>query len=416
MTIGIGEAIGVVMRAASRLDVADVAIADAVGRVLAEPVRSLTELPPWDNAGMDGYALHGSDVSRASREAPVALEVIETVRAGSFPTLAVARGQATRIMTGAPVPAGADCVIRVEDTDGGVTRVRVHATRDVGRNIRPRGEDLRKGDVVLPAGASLRPWMVGTLAAAGAATVRAHRRPRVAILGGGDELVALDALDRAIAGQAIVASNGYALAALAQAAGAEVVPLGIVPDDVAALAEAFARARECDILLTTGGVSVGAFDYARDAFERVGGRVEFWRVRMRPGSQLTFGTLGTLAWLGLPGNPASALVTFEVFALPMIRAMLGHDRCFRPVRTARLAEPVTTGGGATYLLRATLEAGDGRDIVRLSGRQGSHVQSSIARANALLIVPEDAATLEAGAACLVLPLDGEEWVSAPSWR
>ena len=411
MTRTLAEAVDTVFAAATALDAEEIALERASRRVLAERVVSRVELPPWNNAGMDGYAVRAADIRDATAGSPVALRVLETVRAGTFPTHLVAAGTAVRIMTGAPVPQGADSVVRVEDTDGGVERVHIRDARDVSRNIRPRGEDLRIGDDVLAAGAEIAPWALGALAAAGASTVQVHRRPRVAVLGSGDELVGLDRLGEAVSGTRIIASNGYALEAMAREAGAEVVSLGIVPDDAGALADAMERARGCDLLLTTGGVSVGAFDFAREAFERLGGRVVFWRVRVRPGAQLMFGTLGPLSWLGLPGNPASAVVTFEVFARPMIRRMLGHARAFRSLSTVTLAEPVTTNGGSTFFLRACVE----ERIARLSGGQGSHVQSAIARANALLIVPEGVSRLAPGDKARVLPLDSADWSASSPW-
>lgn len=415
MTLTLAAAVDVVVRAASPLDTESVPLASAANRVLAAPVLSLTELPPWDNAGMDGYAVRADDVRSASSEEPVELRVLETVRAGAFATRAVDAGAAIRIMTGAPVPAGADSVVRVEDTDGGLDRVRVLSARDVRRNVRLRGEDLRVGAEVLAARSEIAPWALGTLAAAGATTVRVYRRPRVGVLGSGDELVDLDRVDEAIAGQGIIASNSYALEALATAAGAEVVSLGIVADEEDALAAAFERARDCDLLLTTGGVSVGAYDFARSAFERVGGKLAFWRVRMRPGAQLGFGALDSTLWLGLPGNPASAVVTFEVFARPVIRRMLGHVHAFRALSHAHLGEPVTTTGGATFFLRATAGREEGALVARLSGGQGSHVQSAIARANALLVVPDGVSRLARGDPCQLLPLRGDEWSSSPPW-
>lgn len=416
MTLALAEAVDIVLRAAAPLAAEDVALDRAPPRVLAEPVLSRTELPPWDNAGMDGYAVRGADIRGATPDSPIALKVLETVRAGAFASREVGPGTAIRIMTGAPVPRGADSVVRVEDTDAGLDAVAVRGDRDAGRNVRPRGEDLRRGDEVLPAGAEIFPWASGALAAAGAATVRVHRRPRVAILGSGDELVGLDRIEEAIHGTRIIGSNGYALEALVRDAHADVVSSHIVPDDAGALAEAIERARGCDLLITTGGVSVGAFDFAREAFERAGGRIAFWRVRMRPGAQLGFGTLGSMCWLGLPGNPASAVVTFEVFARPLLRKMLGHTEPFARMVHVRPGEEVTTSGGATFFLRAALSWEDGSLVARLSGKQGSHVQSAIARANALLVVPEGVTRLAAGDSAVALPLGGHSWSASSPWR
>lgn len=414
MSRPLADALAEVVGAARTLGALDVAIEVAVGRVLARPVLSRTTLPPWDNAGMDGYALRSDDIASASAERPARLRVLETIRAGSSPTFAISAGTAARVMTGAPVPSGADTVVRVEDTDGGESEVRVKNPRDRNRNVRPKGEDARAGDELLPVGSEITPWSVGALAAAGVGRVEVYRAPRVAILSTGDELTSLEEADDAVAGRKIIASNTYALTAMARHAGAEVTSLGIARDEPDALAAAMAEARDADLLITTGGVSVGAFDYARGAFESIGGTIHFWRIRMRPGAQLAFGTLRGLRWLGLPGNPASAVVTFEVFARPLIRAMLGHGRPYRRLERATLRGEVMTNGSDDFFLRAIADAGGEGVTVRLSGGQGSHMQSGIARANALLHVPAGTSRLETGATCRIMSLTSaaytERWM------
>jgi molybdopterin molybdotransferase len=320
-------------------------------------------------------------------------------------------------MTGAPVPPGADAVVRVEDTDGGHEAVAVAVPVERGTNVRYRGEVLARGALALDAGAPLGPAQLGLLAACGAATVAVHRRPRVAILSSGDELVELDRFDEVLAGRRIASSNGYALHAAVRAAGGEPVPLGIAEDTPEAVRAGLERAAGCDLALTVGGMSVGAFDYVRAVVASMaapgdpdrGG--EFWRVRMRPGAPVGFGRLGSVGnvpWVGLPGNPVSALVTFELFARPALRRMLGHRRVFRRPVPVTLAEPVTTGARLTHFLRAVVEPGDdGRLVARLTGPQGSHDVTSTARANALLVVPEEVRRAEAGETLGALLL-GEE--------
>jgi molybdopterin molybdotransferase len=374
------------------------------------------ELPPWDNAGMDGYAVRASDVAGASESTPVTLPVSGTIAAGMIASRALDPGTAARIMTGAPIPEGADSVIRVEDTDGGIDRVLILSTRDAGRNVRPRGEDLRANSVVLEKGHEIPPWAVGPIAAAGVPRVEVHRRPGVAILSSGDELTSLDDLAPALEGRKIVSSNSYSLASLVRDAGGDVTDLGIVADNEDAMLAAMEAARGHDLLLTSGGVSVGAFDYTRQAFSRLGGRTVFWRVGMRPGSQLAFGTLGEMLWLGLPGNPASAVVAFEVFARPVLRVMAGHTAVFRQFEHGVVGEDVGTTGGATFLLRARRQRlDDGTQSVFLSGRQGSHVQSSIARSDCLLVVPEGTAHLAGGSECVVLPLGSGRYAATSPW-
>ena len=396
----VGEAVARILRRITPLGVESVSLRDAAGRVLAEAVRSPITLPHWTNSAMDGYAVRGADVLGASAEAAVTLPVLETVAAGAFPTRAIAPGEATRIMTGAPLPEGADTVIRVEDTDGGLDRVRILKDRDAGKNIRLRGEDLLEGAVALPAGTPIGAAQVGILASVGAAMVRVHRRPRVAILGSGDELVDLDRFDEVLAGRKIVSSNSYTLEALVRAAGGEPLALGHCADTLEAMRELLERAvaAQPDLLITSAGVSVGEFDHTRAALEAMGTEMDFWKVRMRPGAPLGFGVVRGIPWIGLPGNPVSAMVTFELFARPAVRRMLGHTRLHRrPVRVV-LEEPVSIGAALTHFFRAIVTPrADGTLGARLTGPQGSGILSSMSLANSLLIVPEDRPRVEAGA-------------------
>jgi molybdopterin molybdotransferase len=362
-------------------------------------------LPAWDNSAMDGYAVRGADIDPATAERPVTLRVLETVAAGRFPTQAVRDGEAIRIMTGAPIPDGADTVVRVEDTDGGTTQVLVRDARDARRNVRPRGEDFREGDALLDAGAPLGPAQLGVLASIGRSTVEVHRRPRVAIMGSGDELVDLDGFHEVLAGRKIVSTNGYTLQALVRDAGGEPVNLGVANDDPASLRDHLRRAAGCDLVLTSAGVSVGEFDYTREVIQALGADMKFWRVRMRPGAPLGFGLLGSTAWIGLPGNPVSAMVTFELFVRPVLRRMLGHARLFRRPLPVVLEERVTIGARLTHFLRAIVSTGnDGTVTARLTGPQGSGILTSMSRANALLVVPEDRPVVEAGETLHALPL------------
>ena len=395
--LSVPEASARILSDVRRLPVERVPLLDALGRVLATPVRAPLTLPPWDNSAMDGYAVRGADVAEAAGDAPVVLPVLETVAAGAFPTLALRAGAATRIMTGAPLPEGADSVIRVEDTDGGIERVAVRSARDVGKNLRFRGEELREGDVVLDEGAAIGAAQIGVLASCGAAAVDVFRRPRVAIVGSGDELVDLDRFPAALAGRKIVASNNYTLHALVRTAGAEPVNLGVADDTPASLRDRLERARGCDLIVTTAGISVGEFDYTREVLAGLGAEMKLWKVRMRPGAPIGFGLLAGTPWIGLPGNPVSTMVTFELFVRPAIRRMLGHTRLFlRPVDVT-LEEPVSIGARLTHFLREIVApSADGRLGARLTGPQGSGILTSMALANALLVVPEDRPHAEAG--------------------
>jgi molybdopterin molybdotransferase len=271
---------------------------------------------------MDGYATRAEDVETASASAPVRLQVVDAIAAGAFATVRIERGQAARIMTGAPIPDGADTVVRIEDTDRGLEVVAIRDARDARRNVRPRGEDFSEGETVLEAGTPIGAAQIGVLASMGFAAVDVFRQPRVAILGSGDELVDLDRFHEALDGRKIVSSNSYTLHALVRDAGGVPINLGIARDSPASLRERFECARGADLLLTSAGVSVGEFDYTRHVLTELGAEMKLWRVRMRPGAPLGFGLLGGMPWIGLPGNPVSTMVTFELFVRPVLRRMI----------------------------------------------------------------------------------------------
>ena len=399
------EAVAQITAGIQPREVERVALLDALGMVLAAPATARYTLPQWDNSAMDGYAVRASDIEGASAERPVVLPVLETVAAGGFSTRSVGAGQAMRIMTGAPLPEGADTVVRVEDTDGGVTQVVIRNARDARKNIRPRGEDFREGAMVISAGTPLAAAQLGVLASLGYSEVDVYRRPVVAIAGSGDELVDLDEFDEVLAGRKIVASNRYTLDALVRQAGGIPKHLGNAADTPESLRAVLERSRGADLLVTSAGASVGEFDYTRQVLESLGAELRFWRVRMRPGAPLGFGTLNGMPWIGLPGNPVSAMVTFELFARPVVRRMLGHTRLFRRPVPAVLDEPVSIGAKLMHFLRAVTRVNDqGSLSVRLTGPQGSGILTSMSQANALLIVPEDRPHVEAGERLHVLPL------------
>jgi molybdopterin molybdotransferase len=400
----IDEAIERILSAVPALPSEQVPLIDAGGRVLASPAISAVTLPPWDNSGMDGYAVHAADVEFATRTEPVSLRVVGAVAAGAFPDRPVAHGEALQIMTGAPLPAGADTVIRVEHTRqlAAVGSVEVFDATDTRKNIRYTGEDLRAGETVLPAGILLRPAEIGVLASIGLASPEVARRPRVAVLSTGDELVDLDGLADAIAGRRIINSNSYVLAAGVRAAGGEPVVLGIARDDAEDLRAKLAGALDCDVLITTAGASVGEHDLVKDALEGIGMEVLFWRVKMRPGSPFSFGVirragLPDLPVFGLPGNPVSAVVTFELLVRPALRRMLGRTRVYAPTVQVRAAAAIESKPGMTHFLRATVaRAADGVLEATLTGGQGSGILTSVARADVLVVVPLDVTEIPAG--------------------
>jgi molybdopterin molybdotransferase len=361
---------------------------DALGSVLADDVVSRLDIPAWTNSAMDGYAARGSDVRGASESQPVRLRVVEQLPAGHFPSRSIGPGECARIFTGAPLPEGADSVIRQEDTDGGADFVTILKDRDVEVNIRRIGEDIRKGSTVLHSGAELGPAQLGVLASLAVAHPLVYRRPRVAILGSGDEIVDIDQPEAILSGRKIASSNTHTLVALVRQAGGEPVNLGIARDTPESLRDHLTRARDCDLLVTTAGISVGEHDYVRAVLEQLGGELRFWRLRMRPGAPVGFGLLGEKPWIGLPGNPVSTMVTFELFVRPAIRKMMGQALPFRRSVQVTAAEPISVKPRLQHFLRGVVTEGRSGPEARLTGPQGSGILTSMVQANALLITPE----------------------------
>jgi molybdopterin molybdotransferase len=337
---------------------------------------------------MDGYACRAEDIRGASSSTAVTLPVVETIAAGAFPSRELAASEAMRIMTGAPLPVGADTVVRVEDTDGGVATVLIHDARDAGGNIRRRGEDVRTGDVVLRSGTAVRASEIAMLAALGCDAVVVHRKPRIAILSSGDELVDVDQGAELRAGRRVISANNHSLAAIVREAGGEPVDLGIVADDLTAMTEGLERGLGSDLIVTSGGISVGGHDYTRPAVETLGGEIAFWRVPMRPGYNSAFGTIRGTPWLGVPGNPVSALVAGEVLLRPAVRALSGSRAPFRATRQVTVGSQVKGARDVTVYVRAVLEKNVGGEwIARPAGAQGSAILSTSVRTDALLVVP-----------------------------
>jgi molybdopterin molybdotransferase len=411
VALSVQEASARILAGIHALEAERVPLREVFGRVLAEDVLSPIDHPPWDNSSMDGYAVRAADVAFATEASPVTLPVLETVRAGQRPSQSVAPRTAIRIMTGAPIPDGANTVIRVEDTDAGEKWVAIRDARDAGRNVRPRGEDLRAGEVALPRGTVVGAAHLGVLASVGCAFVPVHRRPRVAVLASGDEIVDIDQYDAVRRGERIVSSNSYTIVAAARVAGAEIVDLGIVGDDPGAYEERIAGARGCDLLVTSGGVSVGAFDFTKDVLRSLGAELHLWRIRMRPGAPLGFGTLDGMPWLGLPGNPVSAMVTFELFARPLIRRLHGETKIFRHALAVRTSEDISLAAPLTHFLRAIVEWRSDGAVAHLTGPQGSGLLTSMARANALLVVPPERQVVHAGETLRALLL-GDDAISS----
>lgn len=378
---------------------------DTLGSVLAEDVASPLDIPPHTNSAMDGYAARAADVRGASSTAPVRLRVVEVLPAGTFPTRAIGAGECARIFTGAAVPAGADTVVRQEDTDQGRETVAILDDRDAGTNLRLAGEDIRRGAVVLPAGTVLGPAQLGVLASLAVAHPVVFRRPRVAIMASGDEIADLDQPDEILSGRKIGSSNTHTLVALVHQAGGVAVNLGIARDTPESLREHFERAFDCDLLITSAGVSVGEHDYVRTVLAELGAEQRFWRLRMRPGAPVGFGWLRGIPWIGLPGNPVSTMVTFELFVRSAIRAMMGHQLPFRRSIPVRVAERIELKPRLQHFQRAVVTDQHGVRTAKLTGPQGSGILTSMARANALLIIPEGQHDTPAGSDVQALMLD-----------
>jgi molybdopterin molybdotransferase len=389
---------------------------DALDAVLAEDIVAPLDIPAWTNSAMDGYAARAEDVRGATAEHPRRLRVIEQVAAGQFPTRAVEPGTCTRIFTGAPLPEGADSVIRQEDTDEGAEVVAIFKDRDAGVNIRRAGEDIRQGTIVLPAGSTLRPAALGVLASLAVANPLIHRRPRVAILASGDEIVDIDQPDEILSGRKIASSNTHTLAALVRQAGGEPVNVGIARDTRASVREHFERALSADLIVSSAGISVGEHDHVRAVLDELGAELKFWKLRMRPGAPVGFGLLRGVPWIGLPGNPVSTMVTFELFVRPAIRTLLGHALPFRRGTSVELAEPIRVGPQLQHFLRAVVAEQPGPSglrPVRLTGPQGSGILTSMVVANALLVIPEGQHQVTPGSPALAILLDDPAHQAAP---
>ena len=388
-----------------------VRLEQSLGRILAAPVTAQDSLPPFTNSSMDGYALIGADSSGASPESPVSLRVIGEVAAGALFDGRVTAGTAVRIMTGAPLPDGADAVIRVEDTDEAYgdaerplpDRVNVMQAVQAGNSIRHAGEDLKAGETIMLPGHRIRPQEIGVLASLGASTVEVIRRPRVAILATGDELIPVE---EPLRPGKIRNSNGYTQAAQITALGAEPIVLGVARDteaDVRAKLEE-GLAQGVDLFISSAGVSVGVYDVVTAVLQQRGD-VNFWKVRMRPGKPLAFGTYADIPYLGLPGNPVSAMVSFERFARPAILKLAGHTQLARPTVPVIIAEDFDSDGRETYVRSVVTRHADGRYAARMTGDQGSHIMTSLVKANALVVMPEGERFIPAGTELQALMID-----------
>lgn len=399
--LSVKEAREIVINHFSPTNSIPVSIEKAVGLVLSEDITSKVNLPAFNNSSMDGFAVNALDTVKATPDNPVILKVVEDIPAGKWPIETIRSGLAARIMTGAPLPMGADAVVMVENTDHyiiqtgkpGKSTVSIFQPVRSTENTRLTGVDLKVGQTIFQKGHQIRPQDVGMLAMLGVPSIPVHRAPLLALMTTGDELIDASAPDQP---GKVRDGNTPALEALARSSGAEVFSMGVVPDDREKIRQALDQAsqRQVDMIISTAGVSIGVFDYVKEAV-KTQGDLDFWQVNMRPGKPLAFGNYRGIPFFGLPGNPVSAFISFEIFVIPALQRLRGLEIKERPRLMVRLLEDIKSDGRESYL-RAIVEYKDGMNFARLTGHQGSGNMLSLVQANALLIVPFGVKSLPAG--------------------
>lgn len=404
--IRVDEALKIVLKHVNTLNLETVKLTDALTRVLAEDIVSDSDIPSFDNSAMDGYAVKTSDTRSSSRKKGSLLKVVDDIKAGSVSRKTLKAGEAIRIMTGATVPDGADSVIMVEETRkvriGGKEFVELYKETKRGENIRRAGEDIKRGELVIGRGTLLKSAHIGILASLGLPNIKVTRRPKVAILATGDEVVDVD---KPLTPGKLRSSNTYTLYSQVLRSGGIPKNLGIARDKPEELEAKIRKGLDCDLILTSGGVSVGDYDLVKFILAKMGTNIKFWQVAMRPGKPLAFGTIKERLVFGLPGNPVSGMVSFEVFVRPAILKMLGQSVDDRKDVDAVLEETINKKKGLRYFVRAETRWEDGVYLARPSGAQGSAILKSMARANSLLILPEEEERAEKGTRVTVRFLD-----------
>lgn len=403
--ISVREAVELILKQVSPLSGEEVPLLKAIGRVLYKDVRAFRNVPPFANSAMDGYAVRWQDVAQASASSPVTLRVLEKVPAGYVARHAVRKGTAIKVMTGAPIPRGSDTIVRVEYTESLRGKVRITGVDRAGSHIREAGEDIQEGQRILEKGKVLTPADIGLMASVGKSRVRVYRRPRVVVIATGDELIELGKPPRP---GKIVNSNTYTLSAAIQEAGAIPVSLGIVRDKRKRLAAVIKKALRYDVVITSGGVSVGDYDLVKEALKDVGVEMQFWQVAQKPGHPMAFGRVGKSLVFGLPGNPVSSAISFLLYARPALLKMMGHRNLFLPVIQATLEHEIKKNRGVKEFIRCRLRSEKGQSFASSTGAQGAGILHSLSLAQGLIVAHEEETYLEKGNQVPVILLNHQD--------
>ncbi len=400
--IKIPDALNQILESISPLGLEKVNILEAQGRILGEDIYSGRNIPPRDNSAMDGFVLRCADTRGAAKTQPAVFKIIEDIPAGYTPQKILTERCAARIMTGAPIPGGGDAVVRKEDVAVEGSELFVFAEVPEGRDIRRAGEDVTAGELVIPRGEVVRPAEIGMMASLGRSFVYVFQQPLVAVIATGNELSDLDEPPSEFS---IVNSNSYSLAAQVRDCGGRALMLGLARDTREDVYAKFEAALRADVIISSGGVSVGDYDLVKEVMQEAGNQMRFWQVAMKPGKPFAFGFLQGKPLFGLPGNPVSSMISFEQFVRPALLKMMGHRRIFRKLIKATLLEDIKKKPGLTHLIRAQITLEDREYRAGTTGEQGSGILKSMVRANGLIVLPETIATAKKGEEVMVMLLD-----------
>lgn len=401
------QAFDIAMRNTPVLESQRIPLTAALGKTLAENAISDMDIPPQDNSAMDGFGVRANDIQSASSSTPVRLRIIGNLYAGQTPRLMVRPNEAIRIMTGAPIPQGVDAVVKVEDTKEKNGWVYITGPLDKGDNIRKRGENIRKGEKVISRGKVLHPAEIGMLAAVGYAQVKVIKTPQVAVLATGDELVDVNQPSSRLIGSKIRNSNSYAIIAAVMECNGQPVNIGIAKDTPQKLEALIRKGLRYDVLVISGGVSMGTTDYVRPVLRKLGAQMKFWKVAQRPGQPFAFGVLNGKPIFCLPGNPVSVMTTFETYVRPALMKMTGRNDFDRPHVIAKIGERIEVRPGHRYFMRVILKERKGKYYARLTGSQGSGILKSMVLANGLLVIPENVSIIRKGTEWPIILLSGQ---------